>query len=95
MMNMGVYNKMSKQEKSWVDQASGKWLSLQGGAMYKKAARGGLGVAKKHGVEVIMLSDGEIAKAKKTIAAAMAKYRSTKLRGGKTGGQIIDMMKGM
>ena len=95
MMNKGVYNKMSKQEQGWVDQASGKWLSLQGGAMYKKAAQGGLGVAKKHGVEVIMLSDGERAKAKKAIAGAMAKFRGGKLRGGKTGGQIVDMMKGM
>ena len=95
MMNMGVYNKMSKQEQGWVDQASGKWLSLQGGAMYKKAAQGGLGVAKKHGVEVIMLSDSERAKAKKAIAGAMAKFRGGKLRGGKTGGQIVDMMKGM
>lgn len=94
MMNSGVYNKMSKREKSWVNQASGKWLSLQGGAMYKKAAIGGLGVAKKKGVEVIMLSDGERAKARQAMAGAMAKFRSTKMRGGKTGGQIIDMMKG-
>jgi TRAP-type transport system periplasmic protein len=94
MMNQGVYNKMSKQEKAWVDQASGKWLSLQGGAMYKKAAIGGLGVAKKKGVEVIMLSDAERAKAKQAMVGAMTKFRATKLRGGKTGGQIIDMMKG-
>jgi hypothetical protein len=25
----------------------------------------------------------------------MAKFRSAKMRGGKTGGQIVDMMKGM
>jgi len=45
-------------------------------------------------VEVIMLSDGERAKARQAMAGAMAKFRSTKMRGGKTGGQIIDMMKG-
>ncbi len=94
MMNQGVYNNMSKQERAWVDEASGEWLSLSGGAMYKKAARGGLGVAKKNGVEVIMLSAAEQAKARKAIEGAMANFRSTKLRGGKTGGEIVDMMSG-
>lgn len=94
MMNQGVYNKMSKQEQAWVDEASGEWLSLSGGAMYKKAAMGGLGVARKNGVEVIVLSDAEQAKARKAIEGAMAKFRGTKLRGGKTGGEIFDIMSG-
>ena len=94
MMNRGVYNEMSAQEKAWVDEASGQWLSLSGGGTYKKAARGGLAFAKKNGVEVITLSDAERAKANAAIAKAMANFRSTKLRGGKTGGEVYDTMAG-
>ena len=94
MMNQGVYDRMSAQEKAWVDEASGRWLSLSGGSAYKKAARAGLAFAKKNGVEVIALSDAERAKANAAIAKAMAKFRSTTLRGGKTGGEIHDLMTG-
>ena len=94
MMNRGVYDKMSAQEKAWVDEASGQWLSLSGGGTYKKAARAGLVFAKKNGVEVITLPDAERAKANAAIAKAMAKFRSTKLRGGKTGGEVYDTMAG-
>ena len=94
MMNQGVYNKMSAQEKAWVDEASGQWLSLSGGGTYKKAARAGLAFAKKNGVEVITLPDAERAKANAAIAKAMANFRSTKLRGGKTGGEVYDTMAG-
>ena len=94
MMNQGVYDRMSTQEKAWVDQASGDWLSLSGGSMYKKVAAGGVGVAKKNGVELIVLSDAEKASAKAAIQGALAKFRSTKMRGGKTGGEIYDLMTG-
>ncbi len=94
MMNRGVYDRMSAQEKAWVDEASGRWLSLSGGGAYKKAARAGLAFAKKNGVEVITLSDAERAKADAAIAKAMARFRSTTLRGGKTGGEIHDLMTG-
>lgn len=94
MMNQGVYDKMSAQEKAWIDEASGRWLSLSGGAMYKKAAIGGLGVAKKNGVEIITLSDAERAKARSAIEGAMAKFRQNKMRGGKTGGEVYDLMTG-
>ena len=94
MMNQGVFDRMSAEEKAWVDEASGRWLSQSGGAMYKKIASGGLGVAKKNGVEIIMLSEGERAKARQAIAGAMAKFRQTRLRGGKTGGEVYDLMTG-
>ena len=94
MMNKGVYASLTAQEKGWVDAASGRWLSLSGGAMYKKAAKGGLGVAKKKGVEVIVLSDAEQAKARNAIDGAMANFRKTKLRGGRTGGEVFDLMSG-
>lgn len=94
MMNQGVYDKMSAQEKAWVDAASGRPLSLSGGGAYKKAAVAGLAFAKKNGVEIIALPDAERARAKAAIADAMAKFRSTKLRGGKTGGEVYDLMTG-
>ena len=64
------------------------------GSMYKKGAAGGVGVAKKNGVELIVLSDAEKASAKAAIQGALAKFRSTKMRGGKTGGEIYDLMTG-
>ena len=94
MMNQGVYDKMSAQEKAWVNEASGQWLSLSGGGTYKKVGAGGLAFAKKNGVEVITLSDAEKAKARKAIEGAMANFRKTKLRGGKTGGEVYDLMSG-
>lgn len=94
MMNRGVYGKMSAQEKAWVDEASGRWLSLSGGGAYKKAARAGIAFAKQKGVEIITLSDAERAKANSAIAEAMAKFRARKMRGGKTGGEVHDLMSG-
>ncbi len=94
MMNRGVYGKMSAQEKAWVDEASGKWLSLSGGGAYKKAARAGIAFAKQKGVEIITLSDAERARANAAIAEAMAAFRARKMRGGKTGGEVYDTMTG-
>ena len=94
MMNRGVYGKMSAQEKAWVDEASGKWLSLSGGGAYKKAARAGIAFAKQKGVEIITLSDAERARANAAIAEAMAEFRARKMRGGKTGGEVYDTMTG-
>ena len=94
MMNRGVYSKMSAQEKAWVDEASGKWLSLSGGGAYKKAARAGIAFAKQKGVEIITLSDAERARANAAIAEAMAEFRARTLRGGKTGGEVYDTMAG-
>ena len=94
MMNRGVYGKMSAQEKAWVDEASGKWLSLSGGGAYKKAARAGIAFAKQKGVEIITLSDAERARANAAIAEAMAAFRARKMRGGKPGGEVYDTMTG-
>ena len=94
MMNQGVYGKMGAQEKAWVDAASGKWLSLSGGGAYKKAARAGIAFARQKGVKIIELPEAERARANAAIAEAMAKFRSRKLRGGKTGGEVYDTMVG-
>jgi TRAP-type C4-dicarboxylate transport system substrate-binding protein len=94
LMNKSRYNKLTKDERAWVDAASGKWLSESGGKMYKRAAVGGLKVAKKNGVEIINLSAAEKARFVEAQKKAMAKFRLTVLAKGKTGSQIMDMMMG-
>ena len=94
MMNKGVYAGLSAEEKGWVDAASGKALSMSGGAVYKKAGKGGLALARKNGLEIIELPEAERAKAREAMAGALAGYRAAKLRGGVTGGQVYDMMAG-
>ena len=95
LMNQKVYNGLSAQEKKWVDEASGQWLSKQGGAMYDKAAAGGMKLAKEKGLEIINLSDGERAKFQKAIEAELTKFKARKISGDLTGGDVIKAMNGM
>ncbi len=95
LMNRKVYNDLSDQEKGWVNKASGKWLSEKGGAMYDKAAAGGLKLAKEKGMETIHLSKAEQDKFRQAIAGEMAKFNATKFKNGMTGADVVKKMKGM
>ena len=94
LMNRQVYDGLSDQEKAWVDEASGKWLSDSGGAAYKRSHAGGLNLAAEKGVEIVAFSDAEKAKIAEAIAPALKTFRETELRPGLTGGQVQDMMTG-
>ena len=56
-MNKQVWEKMSDQEKAWVEAASGKELSIKGGHAYEAAAQRGIKTAKDNGVELFQLSN--------------------------------------
>ena len=92
LMNNKVYDAMSAQEKTWVDAASGQWLSESGGVGFDKAAAGGMKISKEKGVEKIQLSKVEQDKFIAAMAPAMAKFRAKKISGNLTGG---DILKGM
>ena len=62
LMNLEVYNGLSEQERAWVDEASGEWLSKSGGAGYEAATTRGMQIARDAGLEIIDLSDEERAK---------------------------------
>ncbi len=95
LMNKGVYGALSAQEKGWVDEASGDWLSQSGGKVYTAVGKKGLDVAKAKGVEIVIISDAEKARFNKAIADALDKFKASKVSGGRTGNDVIKMMKGM
>ncbi len=94
LMNKGVYNALTKEEQGWVDQASGKWLSLSGGKMYKAIANKALKVSEAKGVEIIRLDDAERARWNAAIKPAMDKWLASSISQGLTGGQIMAIMQG-
>ena len=95
LMNKGVYNGLSDEEKGWIDEASGDWLSMSGGQMYLKAGNGGVEYARKNGNEIIELSDAEKAKFNAAIADAVAKFKTATVKDGMTGEDVMKMMTGM
>jgi len=94
LMNQGTYDAMSDQEKKWVDAASGDELSLGGGKGYDAAAAKGMAIAVKNKVEIINLKDNEIASMKKAMMPVLEKFKTKKLKGGHTAGDIMKVMSG-
>lgn len=94
LMNNETWDGLSDQEKAWVDEASGKWLSLSGGTVYKADAERGLKIAADNGVEIIQLSDSEIARFDAAMKPAMDKFLASKISGDLTGADIIAVMQG-
>ncbi len=94
LMNKDIFNAFSDQEKAWIDEASGKWLSDSGGQAYHAAAGRALDAAREAGVEIIELSSEERAKMDAAMAGAVETFRARELNGELTGGKVIDMMTG-
>ena len=93
LMNLDVYKSLSSEQQSWIDEASNTSLSMGAGKMYDKAAKRGLNIAKKSGLEMIELSHNEKAKIQAKVDKAMVKIVSRKA-GNKTVSEIIDLMHG-
>ena len=93
LMNRGVYDALSAQEKGWVDAAADAALSAGGGAGYARAAARGLRISEEAGVEIIELPDAE----KRRFARAVAPVYETALArsaGDMTVGEVIGLLKG-
>jgi TRAP-type C4-dicarboxylate transport system substrate-binding protein len=93
LMNKDVYNKLSAEEKGWVDAAADAELSLGAGRAYDAASARGLGAAKKNGNEMIELSDAERAKIQAKVDEVMTSLASKPV-GDSTIGQMIVKMSG-
>jgi TRAP-type transport system periplasmic protein len=93
LMNQGVYNGLSDEEKGWVDEASAAALSQSGGNVYNAAAARGMKIATDAGLEIITLSDEEVAKFNAAIADTLAATLASEV-GDKTVAEIVSMMKG-
>ncbi len=94
LMNNETFNDLTDQEKAWVNEASGKWLSMSGGTKYKADALRGLKIAADNGVEVIQLPASEIARFNAPMKPAMDKFLASEVGGGLTGAEIIAIMQG-
>ncbi len=93
LMNNDVYNGLSDQEKAWIDEASGEWLSLSGGEGYTRATKRGIKIATEAGLEMIELSDEEKARFQERIAPVLEDIKQQNA-GSMTVGEVMAIMKG-
>lgn len=94
LMNKGIYNSLTDEEKGWVDEASGKWLSLEGAKMYKAVAAKGVAVSGENGVEVINLTDEQRARWFEKMKPATDAYMASDVSQGLTGADVAKIMMG-
>ena len=94
LLNKNVWNGLSDQEKAWVDEASGKWLSMQGAEVYLEQGKKGLAVAREKGLEIIELSADERARWDATIKPVLDDWKAREIGQGLTGQQIYDLFQG-
>lgn len=93
LMNKDVYNKLSDEEKGWVDAAANADLSLDAGAAYQRSSVRGFSIAVKAGNEMIELSDAEKARWQAKIDAVMVDL-AKKPVGDSTIGEMMSKMTG-
>ncbi len=94
LLSNDVWNSLSDQEKAWVEEASGKWLSMQGAETYNKIGARGIEVSKENGVEVYELPDDERARWEAAIQPALDAWLASEVGQGMTGQQVMDLMQG-
>ncbi len=59
LMNQGVYEALSPEERGWIDEAADAAMSRAGAVAYARAGADGLRLAEEAGVEMIDLAEGE------------------------------------
>jgi len=94
LMNKGVYNGLSDEEKGWVNEASGKWISMQAARTYDAVSKKALEVSAQNGVEIINLSAEESARWDAAIQPAMEAWLASDVGQGLTGADVVKLMKG-
>lgn len=94
LMNKGIYNGLSEEERSWVDESSGEWLSLSGAQMYASLAERGVEVARENGVEIITLSDEEKVRWNEAAQPAVDAWLASEVGQGLTGSEVSALMTG-
>ena len=94
LMNQGVYDALSAQEKGWVDAAADATLSAGGGAGYARAAARGLRISEEAGVEIIELPDAEKRRFARAVAPVYEAAIARSAGGDLTVGEVIGLLKG-
>ena len=95
LLSNDIWNSFSEQEQAWIDEASGKWLSLQGAKTYQAIGQRGIDVAAQNGVEVIELSDEERARWDAAIQPAMEQWLGQEVGQGLSGAEVMSLMQGV
>jgi TRAP-type C4-dicarboxylate transport system substrate-binding protein len=94
LLSNDVWNSLSDEEKGWVEEASGKWLSMSGAEMYNNIGNRGIAVSAENGVEVYELPAEERARWDATIQPALDAWLASEVGQGMTGQQVMDLMQG-
>ena len=94
LMNKDIYSALTEEERGWVDEASGKWLSLEGGKGFRAVSQRGVEVARENGVEIITLTDEERARWLAAMQPATEAWLASEISQGLTGADISKLMKG-
>lgn len=94
LMNKSVWDGLSDEEKAWVEEASGKWLSLKGAETYAAIGKKGIDASAENGVEVIELSDEEKARWDAALAPALDAWLASDVSQGMTGADVKALMQG-
>lgn len=91
LMNQGVYDGLSDQEKGWVDEAANLELSLQAGQAYADSTSESLDITREAGVEVIELTPAERSAFADAIVAPLDAFRTSIVRDDLTGADVLDV----
>lgn len=79
LMNQDKFDSMTPQQQDWINQASGRELSLGGGRGYDRVGIGGLEFATKNNVKTIALSDAEKARWQAAMQPEVDKFLDAKI----------------
>jgi len=93
LMNRGVYESLSPEERGWIDQAADASLSLAGATAYARAGADGLRLAEEAGVEIIDLPEREIRRFERAIASVREAGLARQV-GDMTAGDVIRLFRG-
>lgn len=94
LMNKGVWDGLSDQEKAWVEEASGRDLSLSGARAYEQGGIAALEAGIAAGVEKFELSDEEQARWLAAMQPAIDDWLASDVGQGMTGADIRSLMRG-
>lgn len=94
LMNKGVWDSLSDEEKGWVEAASGRDLSILGAKGYEAEGAAALAAAPGAGIEMYALPADERARWDAAMKPAVDAWLASDVGQGMTGQQISDMMKG-
>ncbi len=94
LMNKGIYNSLTAEERGWVDEASGKWLSLEGAKAYRNVSQRGIEVSRENGVEIISLTEEEIARWLEAMQPVTDAWIESSVSQGLIGADVSKLMKG-